>query len=433
MKSAFGFFALAFLTCTWDTIATIELRGFTVKIYQIFILLSALLTFWANRQRGIVDYVRPLSSPFASTMLVLAGFYLGLSPWSGFPLKSFFYSCWLIFDILALWLTVQHLAEKFPRAYFVRVAWATLLSLSLVILIDQIAYQYGYTAGFLGDNQDRILKWGMSRPHAFSFEPSYIAAFLSTGAVTLCTLILPSLRRAWLGVLGMLLVLFATFAPSSRTGWFNLALGIGALCVLPLLAGRKLKIKVVGGLAGFFALAIVIFYISTPAPQLEVMNRALINSLFVGQDGSGNARINAHIQAYHLAKETNWIGTGFAASFKYFIDHGGMDLSVDLPNAGSFEERHVGSEIIMSTWGQLLAEGGIVALSLFALAGYFLVRALFRKWKTDPSNELLGSVAASAVFFVFVAFWLGNINRGDVWVWYALWSAFASGKFPSAA
>lgn len=421
---SFWLFAAGFFTCTWDRFATIEAGGTTLKLYQLCFLLCAGSLFYVKRKEGLTNYLRPIALPFATLMLVLAGYYLGLAPWSAFPRKSFLYSCWLIFDVLAVWLSVQHLARYFPRPRFTWVVWATLLFNSAIILIDHVAYQYGYTAGLIGRNQDAILKWGLSRPHAFSSEPSFIAAFLSLGLLTLSTLI-PTMKRKWPMALGLVIVLFATVVPSSRTGWFNLFFGACLLWVIPMLAGRRIKRRFLMYSAGTLAALIALFFVVTPAKQIEVLNRFLISGLVVGEDGSGNARLRAHKLAYDIAKETHWIGTGFAASYRYYIDKGNEDQSEYLFDKLQFNDRHFGNELVMSTWGQLLAEGGIIAVLLFALAGFFHVRTLYRQWKAETGYALLGPVVAAVIFFAFTAFWLGNVNRGDIWVWYALWSALA--------
>ena len=87
--------------------------------------------------------------------------------------------------------------------------------------------------------------------------------------------------------------------------------------------------------------------------------------------------------ALDMARETHWLGTGVGASYRYFREHGGFDYNFQ----GDITDRENGNEVIMSTWGQLLAEGGLVAPLLYLLAGFFLVRALWRSWreKAHPS------------------------------------------------
>lgn len=418
---SFCLFALGFLTCTWDTVLTVEVAGFTLKLYQLMFLLAGLATFFEQRRDGLAAYLRPLFTPFATCMLLLALLSMGLSPWSAFPLKSFLYSCWLGFDLIFVWLTIQHLAHRYTHLRIFQITWGVLLFLSLVILVDQVAYRFGYIGGLIGQNQDIRLKWGLSRPHAFSFEPSYVASFLSLGLITTAIQMFHSAKRKWLFWISLLLIVFANVATTSRTGWFSLALGFAILGALPVLAGRKFQPRPLAAFCGMVGVVLVLYYATTPAKELQVMNKSLVSSIARGEDGSGNARLRAHIQAFEMAKETNWKGAGLAASYKYFMDHGGSDYT--LP--GDFSREHYGSELIMSTWGQLLAEGGLLSVVLFAMAGFFLVRQTFYKWKRQSNGFTLGSCAAAIVFFCFSAFWLGNICRGDVWVWYGLWSALA--------
>lgn len=418
---SFWMLALGFLSCTWDTIFTLETAGFTLKIHQLFFLLAAGAALFEQRRSGLLAFLRPLSSPFAIFMLFFAGFNMGLSPWSTYPLKSFLYSCWLIFDLLAIWLTFQHVGRTHEHLRFFQVAWVTMILIGTVILIDQVAYHFGYIGGLIGHNQDIRLKWGLSRPHAFSSEPSYVASFLSLGLITTAVQMFYSAKKKWVFWSALMLIIFANVATTSRTGWFSLALGFGMLGILPLLVGRKFQTRPLVAFFGLVGLVILVFYATTPTKELKVMNKSLLSSMARGEDGSGNARLQAHIQAFELARDTRWIGVGFAASYKYFLDHGGSDYSAP----GDFSQEHFGNELIMSTWGQLLAEGGIPSVILFGLAVFYLTRALFRKWKVESNGFTLGSCGAALVFFGFTAFCLGNVCRGDVWVWYGLWSAVA--------
>lgn len=426
---AFWLFALGFFTCTWDTLLTLELNGFTFKLYQGFFLLSFLCVLLEHRKKGMASFLAPLAAPFAACMLLFFIFQLGLTPWSVFPLKSFLYSCWLLFDIGAIWLTAQHLGRTVPTEYFLRLAWATMVSLSLVVIVDQAAYQFGYTAGFVGLNQDASLRWGMSRPHAFSFEPSYLATFLSLGLLTTALPMFHLSRRKLVFWLCLFAILFSTFATTSRTGWVNLAMGIAAILTLPLLAGRKLQWRLFAAILGLLGTVSLLFVVTTPAKQREVMVQSLLRTVVTGNDGSGNARLRAHVIAYEMAKSTHWVGAGFGASYRYFILHGGQDHYHTDPLA----PRHTGNEVIMSTWGQILAEGGILSILLFGLAGAFLARSLFRRLKKEDNPFALSALAGTLVFFGFASFWLGNLCRGDVWVWYALWSVVAEAGKPQSA
>ncbi len=418
---SFWLFALGFFTCTWDTIFFAEVSGFTFKLYQGAFLLCFLSIVWERRDEGFFTLLSPLSTPFAFCMLIFAGLQMGLAPWSAYPLKSFLYSCWLLFDLCVIWLSVQHLAARLPTDAFIKVAWATLLFLAFVILVDQVAYQFGYTGGLLGGNQDSLLKWGVSRPHAFSFEPSYVASFICLGLITLTVFLFQKSHRKWLFCAGLIAILFACIATTSRTGWLSLTAGFFAIATLPVLIGKKLNWKLLYAFGGTVALVGLLYYFVTPTAQKEAMYRSLIGTIAQGNDGSGNARLRAHILAYQIAEETNWVGTGFGASYRFHLSKGGVDFTTPDP----LSQRNSGNELIMSMWGQILAEGGILSLLLFGMSGFFFVRRLFLRWKQDNSSLTLGALSATLVFFGFAAFWLGNVCRGDVWVWFALWSAIA--------
>jgi O-antigen ligase len=420
---SFWFFALGFFTCTWDLLLTVSAGGFHFKAHQGFFLLAFLFALREVGRAGFADFFRPLSRPFSRFMLFLLLYYACTTIESAFPLKSALYCVWFGFQLGCLWLTAQYLARAGMIQALIRVAWATLLFLSAVILIDHVAYRFGYIGGFIGNNQDIILRWGTSRPHAFSSEPSYAAAFLALGVLTLAGHVISFSRKKGLAGLGTLLILTALAITTSRTGWISLGLGVALLVAIPLCFGRKLPLRKIALASAVGALAMLAFFFSTPASQRSALHQKFVSSLFSGQDGSGNARLRAYREAWKMAQETHWIGTGLGASYRYYIQHGGVDPT----DLNAMAIKHYGNEIIMSTWGQLLAEGGLPAILLFVLAGWALLRELLRRWKENYSALALGSLVAALVWFGFSAWWLGNICRGDIWVWYGLWGAVAAG------
>ena len=150
---------------------------------------------------------------------------LGISPWSAFPLKSFLYSCWLLFDIGMVWLSTQILFRRLGAVWFARLIFGTLLFLSGIILMDYAAYPFGYRGGLIGFNQDIILNLMVSRPHAFASEPSYAAAYLALGLFTIGPFLLRNSKRKPLAALGLSMIAFAAIATTSRSGWAGLAFG----------------------------------------------------------------------------------------------------------------------------------------------------------------------------------------------------------------
>ena len=356
------------------------------------------------------------------SFLALAFYNLGISPWSAFPLKSFLYSCWLLFDIGMVWLSTQILFRRLGAVWFARLIFGTLLFLSGIILMDYAAYPFGYRGGLIGFNQDIILNLMVSRPHAFASEPSYAAAYLALGLFTIGPFLLRNSKRKPLAALGLSMIAFAAIATTSRSGWAGLAFGSMILLALTIFAGKKIPWKILLRVALAIPVLIGIFLATTPKAQLENLNQSFVRGLFQGNDSSGNSRLKALSLAVEMAKETKGLGTGIGASYRYFKDHGGFDYDYQ----EKFGARQYGNEVIMSTWGQILAEQGAIGLLLFTLAAFFLLRSLWRKWKVEDSPLAFGSLTAALVFFGFMAMWLGNICRGDVWVWYSIWSAIAA-------
>lgn len=418
---SFWLFAAVFFTSTWDLLYKMDTGGFTLKLYQPLALASLLALAWEFRREGIARFLAPLAAPFPGALLLLGAYYLTLSPWSTFPLKSSLYSCWLFFQLGTVYLVAQHLGARHPREHFLKLAWATLLFLSWVILVDYVYYYFGFKGGLIGWNQDKMTGLGLSRPHAFSSEPSYVATFMSLALLTFSAASFQWAKRKWIFAAAFLLVLFAIIATTSRTGWLSLGLGFAFLSLAPLLLGHRIQWKLVGALAGLSLFVVGAFLLTTPPAQRQVMMDSFVGSIFKGNDSSGNSRLRAHVLAWDIARKTSFLGTGFAASYKYYRESGGFDWHAQEP----FNEKQYGNEMIMSTWGQLLAEGGLPAVALYLFAGAVLVLGLFRRWKASQDSLALGSLVASFVFFFFAAFWLGNVNRGDVWVWFGLWGAFA--------
>jgi O-antigen ligase len=423
IKPSFWLFAAVFFTCTWDLLFKLEVAGFTLKLYQPLALVGLLVLFWEKRHQGINHFLAPLFAPFPAAFLVLGIYYLALSPWSVFPLKSALYSIWLFFQIIVVYLAAQHIRKDHPQERILRLVWTTLLFLSYVILVDYVYYYFGFKAGLIGWNQDKITGLGLSRPHAFSSEPSFAASFMSLALLSTAVPLFLKVKRKWAFLLSLLIILFATFATTSRTGWVCLGLGSLFLCLVPVLQGKKVQWKLFGLLAGLAPIVIGAFVATTPPAQRQVMMDSFVNSIFKGNDSSGNSRIKALGIAWKFASETGWLGTGFAAHYKYFLDRGGKDYHEDF----AWNPEQYGNEMIMSIWGQLLAEGGPIAVLIYLTAGLILLRSLFLQWRKNQDNFAMCSMVACFIFFFFAAFWLGNVNRGDIWIWFGIWSAASKG------
>ncbi len=425
---AFIFFSAGFFTCTWDLLATLEVYKFTLKAHQGFFLLAFLCALVENLPLKRKDVLARLGSGFSISILGLAGYYILTSPWSAYPLKTILYTGWLVFNLFTIWGTAQLLAAKVDRFSFLKLALFTMAFHTVIVLFDQVAYQFGHVGGFIGFNQDLYLDWGVSRPHAFASEPSYLGTFLCLGVLTTLPWIL--FQKRWSLSLLWIACVFALVFTNSRTAWFGLLAGI-------FLFGLLYR-RFVGRISRKIYLALVIlpvvfagvfFAITTPGHRL-VLKERLVVSMVNGQDGPSNARIRALATAWDMAKRTNGKGTGLGASFKYWMDHYlRTDIEFTLPqwtlDQRYFKKNTFGDEVIMSIWGQTLAEGGIPGILLFFSAAFFFLRSQWRRFRESNDLLVLGSLVASLVFFFFVTLWLGNIARGDIWVWYALWSRLA--------
>lgn len=417
LKLAAFLFLAALFTVTWDKICTVDVANFSFRLSQLLFFLAFLLALPAGLRHPPLRR-RDDPTRFALAMGVLAAYYMLGAGRSYFPLKSFLYAGWLFFDLTTIWFTAQVIRRHLSPALLVRAVQITIGFHGAVILIDQVAFRFGYTNGLIGFNQAQWIAWGFSRPHAFSFEPSYIASFFCMGIL----LTLPGLsgaRRPKWHYATLLLAVFALVATTSRTGWFGLLAGLAIMGAAYFWRQRSLPWKYLGGAAALGAVVLAAFLFSMSAEQRHTMQESLISSIARRTDGSGEQRLRTFQYAWQMARETHYLGTGLGASFKYWSE---TTNTSDTSQFGAFNEKLTSYEVVLSTWGQLLAEGGLPAVILFALAGFFLLRALWRRWLATGDLLTLGSLAGAAYWFFFGTFWLGNIARGDVWIWYALWA-----------
>ena len=411
------FFLLGLFTCTWDRILFLDVGKFTFKIQQLFFGLAFLCSIAGRWRDGWGALVAPWKGAFPLCIAGLGIYYFLTVPWSFFPLKSFCYAGWLFYNLLTVWGSAHLLSSTLSQNRLRMALWATLLFHSAILWIDYFAYQFGFKTGLIGFNQDEVLHWGISRPHAFASEPSYIATFLILSLFFLVSFSdkkIPSKEELAGGFFGLVALVFT----SSRTGFLSLALGMGLLFFLSRWRERKVPWKkILVGIAGVL-LALTIQLLVTPANQNKIINESLISSVLKGKDGSGNSRLQAHLDAAQMALDSKGLGVGLGASYRYWNHKKGL--------VAESADSDYGHESVMSIWGQLLAEGGLPGLILYGLAGFFLVSALWENWKLHPSRNSVGALVAATMFFCFIAFWLGNIARGDVWVWFAIWGRIAT-------
>lgn len=415
---------LGFFTSTWDNLLTLDLGGFTLKIHQFLFGISFLFTLASGKWREF----RRLIQPFSIAMLALATYYLASSFRSYFPLKSFLYSGWLIFNLLTIWANSVLLSDQIQRGWVVIGVATTVAVHAAIVLVDHAAYQFGFVHGLIGFNQDTILQWGISRPHAFSSEPSYIATFLYFGTIFLYASFPARRSITSLSYAGVILLgIGAILSAASRSGWFGLGAGIIACITLEALfrRGTSWKKPLITGIAAATAASLI--FIFTPIKQREIFQKSLVTSLYQGKDGSGGERLKSFVIAWDIFKETNGLGSGLGASYRYWTAHHDTRYTT---TQDEFAAPSYGNEVVLSTWGQLLAEGGALAVLLYALAGISLILALWKTWRTDSDPQALASFVSAFLFFFFTAFWLGNVARGDVWVWFGLWSIMVKPVIP---
>ncbi len=422
-NAALYLWCLGFGIVTFDLALTFELGSFTIKSFYFLFLLSGLLTLpiiW--KRYGFWHWPKSLfNSPWIYIFLV---FLYGLftAPFAEIPKKSLVYSAWLFFDIFVVAIGGSLILRTLPRKIVLKtVRWTIILSsitLCLILVADHLAYFQGYKSGWIGYNQDRILNWGLSRPHAFSYEPSYLAMYLSLCSPFLFSWLLRAEQTAkerFGAALALSLVLFSLYLLSSRLGWATTGL---CLILISFLERRRLHKKIIFVSIGAALLTVAAAIAFSPKSQSDVVNHHLISGMVTGKDGSGHSRLYFMKQSIAALEQSSYLGVGLGGSYSYVMRMHGMDPPYDL-----------GAEAIMSIWGQLLAE-----LGLFGVIAYlaFVASLLWTLWQSDRSGATGNALFVSClVFFGFTAHWVGNVARTDVWVWITLWHALAQPRKPA--
>ncbi|MGE3260409.1 MAG: O-antigen ligase family protein [Bacteriovoracia bacterium] len=416
-KSALYLWCAGLAIVTFDLILTFEFGGFTIKSYY-FLFLAAASLFALEEIRGgrVWDRARELfRRPWVFAFLLFA-YELGMSPFSYVPKKSFAYSVWLLFDLVVVALPGYFLLSReiFTSRRVVTFAlMAAAYFLVGILIVDLIAFQYGFLGGFIGYNQEPSLGWGMSRAHAFSFEPSYLSMYFNFSMLFLVgEVISPKPNIPRIPLFGsVILLLVGIFLLASRTGWLLVGTGLAVLLFHSrhLLRRKDLK-KAALGIAAF----VVLFLLLLPSKHYSLMGKHLISTILSGTDGSGNTRLKAMNEAAQISLETKGLGVGVGASFFYYLAKNPALITPHL---------HVtmGGESIMSTWGQIVAESGLPGTLLYFAFGLSIILALVRAARSSGDATVTASAVSAVLFFGLAAHLVGNLARTDVWVWFALW------------
>lgn len=415
-------FCIGIFTCTWDRVMQFEAFNFSFKLQQALFGTSLICTLMGLRTKVISKIWQERKNIFFISSFLIFIYYFCTSSISFYPLKSLFYSVWFLFNLCTIWINGILLAGYLSKNKIVFTVGAALVFHSVILIVDHLAYSYGYTGGLIGHNQDILLKWGASRPSAFSSEPSYLSVYFALGLLFLLPQTKMSMWKFWVPV--YFLSIISLFIMASRTG--VLGLMIGCLILFSFIFRKVNFRQLVLGVSSAIVLSVLTYFVLTPSEQRQKLSNNLVETIFEGKDGSGNSRLRAHAKAWQIAKDTHFLGIGLGASYKYWV------TNYEKQSAPPFSEEHRGYELIMSIWGQLLAEGGAVTLLLYFIAGISMVLRTLTNWKATNNTFYLGSLVSVIVFFSFICFWIGNIARGDVWVWFAIWSVVPFRSDPAA-
>ena len=429
-KFAVHFWCIGFFCITFDRLLTLEGLGYSIKVSYLFFLYSMIFTVWGKLQTSsskdvLKEFYRIImNSPWRYFVLLLL-YGLLLVPFSLIPSKGILYISWGFFDVifLAAHATILFCGkDKEDRrdlldCYIV----GSVLALGLIVTVDYAAYFFGYKGGLIGYNQGSY-EYYASRPHAFSYEPSYLALYFY---FSFMYLFLKTFVRAgftwssrYLEVLGIgmcIVVFMMTFSRSVMVTAF-----CGGLLALGFLFRRKLLTKrVIMGLCGGGALLSLSMAVFTPKKQIDRTYEYMVLTLFVQDDSSLASRLGGFKEGFYLAQDTHFLGTGvgssYAASTKKISDQ-------KLPRSD------YGQQNIQSLWLEALAELGIIGLLIYGTFAFMLVRALYQAAQLTNSSIAWSGYLSLIVFFVFTAHWFPNLYRPDVWVWFAVFGIGLSDK-----
>jgi O-antigen ligase len=418
-KSALYLWCAGFAVVTFDLLFTFELAGFTIKSYYFLFLAAAALFFLELfRKKELKNFYRELFSPPWIFALLLFIYEIGMAPFSIVPKKSFAYSIWLLFDILVVAIPGAMIIVQQKAHARITITWALVAAaffLVGVLLIDLIAFQYGYTAGYLGYNQEPTLGWGMSRAHAFSYEPSYLSMFFTFSLLFLFSQVLAAAKTISKFALyaAIFLLSIGIFLLGSRTGWIMTAIGLALLLVR---LRNFLWRRDIGYAVVIIGASLICFFLLLPSKHVSLMSKNLVSTLISHTDGSSNTRLAAMAEAVRDGIDTRGLGVGAGASFFYFLHKHPEEITPNL---------HISlrGENIMSTWGQLVAESGVPGILCYLAFALSIVVITYRAAKLNPGAN--GSFFSALLFFLLAAHLVGNVSRTDVWVWFALWMALS--------
>lgn len=432
---------LGFACITFDRFLNVEvgtgLTSVTLKISFLLFLVAFLLTCGSmvgengiraafSRYFGIFR-----ARPWIFTLPLLL-YSTAIASFAPLPTKAFLYSGWLGFDLVAIVATGLILFGNDPEAsgrstvVWFRYLAASVLVLGTVVHIDYFAHFLGYKSGLIGYNQGNNSWYINSRPHAFSYEPSYLALYFACAIPYLVfdsqiskRPALPRFLAIAAFVVAMNVMLF-TFARSVIIFLFLLL----TFLLFYLYRAGKLPRVGLGKLGLSVAVALGIMIALTPRQQLRAVYEIMVYRAFTGFDASLSTRFDSYPTTWEIVRDTKMRGIGAGSSYYYwYYNLDGKSESPPIEQASPDQPGETGRQKIQSLWLEVLAENGL--LGFLAYLGFALtfIAAAYRAMRVSRSGIAYIAFASVTTFFLFMAHWLPNVSRSDVWVWFTIWGA----------
>jgi hypothetical protein len=201
---------LSFFLAFFDHGASFALWGMNFRFAQFFLLFSVIPML---RPALVVWWIK--ESPAISAAL---GFLIIECAWLPFrehPRQTLIKLLWMTFNLGLVAYVFQSEAVRSRGRFFLLAVTAAISFNALVMITDWTAIYVFSGHALLGAVQPSYANF--VRPHAFYYEPSYVAAVLGLGAF----LPLLAVESEWIGVLLSALNVLGLYTSSSRTGYFQ--------------------------------------------------------------------------------------------------------------------------------------------------------------------------------------------------------------------
>lgn len=408
-----SFFYLAMLFISFDIFLIIDIKGFTVRLALLFLLVPMGVVVL----RQLKEKIFVLPAAFIP-LLIWTFFIVLFIPNTNFILRNIGYAIWLIFYVLVVVTTVNLFKSKEDLKKLLSIYLFSFLFVSFYGLLQFFLSLVGLEPPF-------ITQWwpnGIPRVNGFSYEPSYYATYLITGWVLSLYLLekkITILDRRFL----ILTVAFTTLAlilSSSRMGYIVMILWIlryPFLYIKRKKADKKTMLKLFIVSIGLLGLGSVLFFLLFDFKDIKFLFEGL--GLFGTASHSSSTRITFMIYTLQTFIESPIFGYSLGGIPSAIGDLHNIVVT-DQTVAGQFEGMNVTSEV--------LAASGAIGFIFFGLfMALLIIKPLLLSDRLSNENKgVLKGLVYSFVFLLIILQFNQNILRPYLWLHISLIVTFYS-------